>query len=54
MSAVAWIVIVVAAATGLVIAGLRQRSSSGRKSSDVDVGSVSEGWLSEQRARKDS
>jgi hypothetical protein len=51
MGAVGWIVVVVAAAAGLVIAGLRQRSS-GRKS--VDVGSVSEGWLSEQRARKDS
>jgi hypothetical protein len=53
MGAVGWIVVVVAAAAGLVIAGLRQRSS-GRKSADVDVGSVSEGWLSEQRARKDS
>jgi hypothetical protein len=53
MGAVAWIVVVVAAAAGLVVAaGLRQRS--GRKSADVDVGSVSEGWLSEQRARKDS
>jgi hypothetical protein len=52
MGAVGWIVVIVAAAAGLVIAGLRQRS--GRKSADVDVGSVSEGWLSEQRARKDS
>jgi hypothetical protein len=52
MGAVGWIVVVVAAAAGLVIAGLRRRS--GRKSADVDVGSVSEGWLSEQRARKDS
>ena len=53
MGAVPWIV-VVAAAVGLLVAGLRRRSSGSGKSAEVDVGSVSEGWLSEQRARKDT
>jgi hypothetical protein len=52
MGAVPWIVVAVAVA-GIVIAGLRRRTGGGRYT-DVDVGPVSEGWLSEQRGRKDS
>jgi hypothetical protein len=50
----AWIVVAVAALAGIVIAGLRRRSTGGGRAADVDVGPVSEGWLSEQRGRKDS
>jgi hypothetical protein len=52
MGAVPWIVVALAVA-GIVIAGLRRRTGGGRYT-DVDVGPVSEGWLSEQRGRKDS
>jgi hypothetical protein len=54
MGAVPWLVVAVAAVASLVIAGLRRRSSGAGRSADVEVGPVSEGWLSEQRGRKDS
>jgi len=50
-----WIGILIAAAGGVAIAAVARWAFGGDgKSTDVDVGSVSEGWLSEQRARKDS
>jgi hypothetical protein len=49
----AWIVVAVAAVAGIVIARLRRRSTGGSRSGEVEVGPVSEGWLSEQRGRKD-
>jgi hypothetical protein len=49
-----WIGIVVAVVVSLAAAVMKRRVAAGRKSNDVDVGSVSEGWLSEQRGRKDS
>ena len=47
VAAVAVIVILAA------IIGFRRRASASGQS-DVDLGSVTEGWLSDQRARKDS
>ena len=47
-----WIGVAVAAAAAVI--ALVRRLSAGGRSADVDVGPVSEGWLSEQRARKDS
>jgi hypothetical protein len=52
-----WLGIAVVVVAGLAVAALtklRGSSSGGGKSADVDVGSVSEGWLSEHRGRKDS
>jgi hypothetical protein len=47
-----WIGVAVAVVAALV--AVVRRASTGRKSADVDVGSVSESWLSEERGRKDS
>ena len=47
-----WIGVAVVFVAGIV--ALVRLSSPGGKPADVDVGSVSESWLSEQRARKDS
>jgi hypothetical protein len=52
-----WIGIAMVVVAGLAVAAVTRlagSSSRGRRSSDVDVGPVSEGWLSEHRARKDS
>ncbi len=50
----AWIV-VVAVAVGLAVVGLWRRLPGGGQSADLDhLGSVSEGWLSDERGRKDS
>jgi hypothetical protein len=50
-----WIGILLAAAGSVAVAVVaRWRFGGQSKSADPDVGSVSEGWLSEQRARKDS
>jgi hypothetical protein len=50
-----WIGILIAAAGGIAVAVVTRWAFGGQsKSADLDVGSVSEGWLSEQRARKDS
>jgi hypothetical protein len=48
---VLWVGLAIAAAVGLVAAVRLARSSS--QSEGVEVGSVSEAWLSDQRARKD-
>lgn len=51
---VAWIALAVAAALGALAFVIKRFFPSGRTASaDVDLGNVSEGWLSEQRARKD-
>jgi hypothetical protein len=43
------------AAGGAIVAALfLRRILTGTPSSDIDVGNVSENWLSEQRGRKDS
>ena len=42
-----------AIATVVVGVAVAMRWRGGRGSADVDVGSVSEGWLSEQRGQKD-
>jgi hypothetical protein len=47
-----WLGVAVAVVAGIV--ALLRRSSAGGKSADVDAGSVSESWLSEERGRKDS
>jgi hypothetical protein len=44
----------VAIATVVVAVAVALRWRGGRQSADVDVGPVSDGWLSEQRGRKDS
>jgi hypothetical protein len=46
-----WVGLAVAAVAAVV--ALLRRSSARGRSADVEVGSVSEAWLSEQRARKD-
>lgn len=42
------------AATLVALAAAITRFVRHRRSTDIDVGTVSEGWLSEQRGRKDS
>lgn len=54
MDAVAWMAVALAVAVGLTVIGLWRRPPGGRQSAVGDLGSVSEGWLSEQRGRKDS
>ena len=46
-----WIVVVSTVVAGLAV--LVWRFSAGGRAADIDVGAVSEGWLSEQRGRKD-
>jgi len=51
-----WVGVVIAAAVvvGLVVAGRRRRRLGGGRSASLDhLGSVSEGWLSDERGRKD-
>lgn len=49
-----WLGVGIAIGTVVVGVAVALRWSGGRQSADVDVGSVSEGWLAEQRGRKDS
>lgn len=48
-----WIALGVAAAVGLLAGTIKLFLAGRRAHMDVDVGNVSEAWLSEQRARKD-
>jgi hypothetical protein len=48
-----WVALGVAAAVALLAWMLKVYLRGHRGSTDVDVGNVSEAWLSEQRARKD-
>jgi hypothetical protein len=50
MGLLGWIVVAVASAVGLAYVGWSRRSSDGV--SPADLGSVSEGWLSDERGRK--
>jgi hypothetical protein len=47
---VLWVGIAVAILVAVV--AFARRSSAGSGTDDIDVGSVSEGWLSEQRGKK--
>jgi hypothetical protein len=49
-----WIGVAVATVVSLAVAIKRLIARGEHPRADVDVGSVSEGWLSEQRSRKDS
>jgi hypothetical protein len=42
------------AATLVALAAAIKRFVRHKRNTDIDVGTVSEGWLSEQRGRKDS
>jgi len=48
-----WIALGVAAVVGLLAWTIKRFLAGHRASRDVDVGNVSEAWLSEQRGRKD-
>jgi hypothetical protein len=49
-----WIALAVIAGIGVLAFAIKYfRPTGHRTSADVDLGNVSEGWLSEQRARKD-
>ena len=51
----AWIALAVAAGVGALAFALKFfRPSGPRTDADFDLGNVSEGWLSEQRGRKDA
>jgi hypothetical protein len=52
MGLVGWLAIAVASGVVLAVFGLWR--SGKRRGGTPDVGSVSEGWLAEQRGRKDS
>jgi hypothetical protein len=52
MGLVGWLAIAVA--SGVVLAGFGLWRSGKRRGGTPDVGPVSEGWLAEQRGRKDS
>ena len=52
MGALGWIAVAVATGLALAVVGLWR--SGKRRRAALDVGSVSEGWLAEQRGRKDS
>lgn len=49
-----WIGVAVAAVIGLAVAIRRLVASAEGESADADLGTVSEGWLSDERGRKDS
>jgi hypothetical protein len=49
-----WVGVGIAIAAVVVGFAVAIRWRGGRGSADVDVGSVSEGWLAEQRGRKDA
>jgi hypothetical protein len=48
-----WVVAALAVVV-VLIAVVRRVRTSGKPAADVDLGSVSESWVSEQRGRKDS
>jgi hypothetical protein len=47
-----WVVASLAVVVALVV--VLRRARAGKSAADVDRGSVSESWLSEERGRKDS